>query len=575
MNVSNLVRLLEEMATLLELDGANSFKISAYTRAARAISGIGSDLDEYIQNKKLTDIEGVGKGLAEKIYEYAGSGKIGELEELRERIPSGLVAMTEIPGLGPKKARKLYEELEIQSIAGLKKACGDGTIEELKGFGKKTAEKILGGIEQLERYSGRHRIDSAREAALPVLERLRQSDHVIEAEIAGSLRRWKETVHDLDFVVATAKPREVMKLFVEHEDVVEIIAHGETKSSVILAGGIQADIRCVTEKQYPYALLHFTGSKEHNTKLRGRAKEFGLKLNEYGLFPEGKDEALKATSEADIHKHLKLAFIEPEMREDLGEIEAAEKGELPELITREDIRGIPHMHTHYSDGRPDLEDYAQWAHENGIQWMGISDHSQSLKVANGLTPERVKKQHEEIDSVNQRWAKKNVQLLRGIESDILTDGSLDYEDEVLDSFDFVVASIHTNFKLTRSEQTKRTITAMEHPATTILGHMTGRLILGRDGFDIDHKEVIRAAARLGVAIEINANPRRLDMDWRHVREAIDKGCMIAISPDAHVMDGLGDLVYGIAMARKGWLTRENLLNHLTTEQFLKFARSRK
>jgi len=575
MNVNNLISLLEEMAELLELDGANSFKVSAHSKAARALGDVGSDIEAYIQEGRIQDIPGVGKGLAAKIQEYHDAGRISELEELRERIPTGLIQMTRVPGLGPKKAKQIYEELNVESVEALQRACEQGAVAELKGMGAKTAEKILRGIEQYTRYSGNHRLDTARRAALPFLEELRRHDKVERVEIAGSLRRWKETVHDLDFVAATRSPGLVMDYFATLPGVASIIAKGETKTSVMLRGNIQADLRCVTGDQFPYALMHFTGSKEHNTRMRGRAKEYGLKLNEYGLFPEGKKKSKPAKDEAEIYGHVDLAYIPPEMREDMGEMEAAEENRLPSLIRREDLRGVLHMHTKYSDGKPEVEDYAKWAKQNGVEWMGISDHSQSLKIANGLSVDRLREQWEEIDKVNELYGNKGVRILKSVECDILPDGSLDYPDEILSQLDFLIVSVHTHFNLSEEDQTQRVCRALENPHVTLLGHMTGRLLLSRDPYAMDQKAVIRKAAEEGVAIEINANPRRLDIDWRLIRFATDLGVRIAISPDAHIIEGLDDIDYGVAIGRKGWLTRDQLLNALSADEFLSFAKSRK
>ncbi len=575
MNKKALIDALSEMEVLLELDGANPFRSGAYGKAVRALEGSAEDLEERIAQGTLTGIDGIGKGLAEKIEEFARDGKIEELEELRARFPEGLIEMTRIPGLGPKKARSVYTELGIETVKELEEACNDGRLAGLKGFGEKTAKKILDGIAQLARFSGRHRLDVALAAAAPVLEKLRALKQVQEVETAGSLRRRKETAGDLDFVAATGKPKEVMEAFVSLDDVTAVLGKGETKSSVMLGGKLQADLRCVSAAEYPYALLHFTGSKEHNTRLRQIAREKKMKLNEYGLFPDGKKKPLAAKAEEDVYRHLGLSYIPPELREDIGEVEAAAEGKLPKLLEPGDIRGIPHMHTVYSDGKPYPEDYAEWASENGIEWMGITDHSRSLAVVQGLTIEKVRAQHGEIDALNKEWSKKGVRLLKGIESDILKDGSLDYPDDILDEFDFIICSVHTYFNLTEKEQTARVMKALDHPAATILGHMTGRLILARDGIAIDQRAVIRHAAKVGAAIELNANPRRLDMDWRLLPYAVEQGVRIAIGPDAHRMEGLKDMSFGVAMARKGWLEKKHVLNCLSADEFLKFARSKK
>lgn len=575
MNLSQLIRDLEEMAVLLELDGANPFKVGAYPKAARALKTNADEVHAHLENGTITEIDGIGKGIASKIEEYNESGRMEELEELRGKIPAGLVEMTRIPGFGAKKAKAVHKELGIDNLEDLKKACGDGTLAALKGFGEKTATKVLEGIEQLASYTGRHRLDSALMTALPILKELRNHKEVIQAELAGSLRRRKETVGDLDFVVATKKPVAVMDFFTGMKGVTSVLGKGETKASVMLHGSLQADLRCVTETEFPYTLLHFTGSKEHNTRLRQLAKEHDLKLNEYGLFPEGKEKPLPAKSEADVYKHLGLEEITPELREDMGEVEAAGEGRLPALVTRGDLRGMAHMHTTYSDGKPTPRLYAEWAEKQGISWMGIADHSRSLTVANGLSEERVLAQHKEIDAVNEEYASKKIRLFKGIESDILQDGSLDYPVKFLGNFEFIVASVHTHFNLTEKEQTARIIKAIENPHTTILGHPSGRLLLAREAYSCDLRAIIRAAAENGVAIEINANPWRLDLDWRLVQYAMEKGCRLSIGPDAHTMDGLEDLEYGIAMARKGWVEPSALLNTMTTDEFLKFASARK
>lgn len=573
MNALRLTAMLEEMATLLELDGANSFKVTAYQKAVRALSSYEGNLVDALEEKRLTQIEGIGKGIAEKIEEAYRSESIAELEELRKRIPRGLVEMTAIQGFGPKKALAVYTQLGIDTMAKLEAACRDGSLAGLKGFGEKTAEKILQGIAQLAKFSGRRRLDVALKAAAPLRAALAEHPAVLRVESAGSLRRRRETVGDLDFVVATESPDAVMDFFVSLESVESVLGKGGTKASVLLDSGIQADLRCVTPEQFPFAIAHFTGSKEHNTRMRQRAKDRGLKLNEYGLFPDGSETSLPAADEVEIYRHLGLPYIRPELREDLGEFTAGEENRLPEAVERRHLQGLLHMHTEYSDGKPTLEQYAEWATQHGFAWMGIADHSQSLTVANGLSEKRVLRQHEEIDSVNARHPA--VRLLKGIESDILIDGRLDYPDAFLANFEWIVASVHTHFSLPEAEQTARVLKAIENPHTTVLGHLTGRLLLAREGYAIDQKAIIRAAAQAGVAIEINANPMRLDLDWRLVHYAVEQGCRLCISPDAHVINGLMDYEFGIWMALKGWAEPKHLLNCLSADEFLAFARSRR
>lgn len=568
----DLVAALEEMTILLELDGANQFKSGAYTRAARAIGDWTGDLAAAVAQGTLTDIEGVGKGLAEKITEFVNTGAIAELAELRERIPAGLAELTEIPGFGAKKARLLWQEHGVTTIDQLEEKCRSGELAKVKGFGEKTVQNILGGIARNREYQGRFRLDTADNAVVGILESLRGAPGVERMERAGSLRRRMDTVKDIDILIASRDSGPVMDVFVALPQVTNVIARGPTKSSVLLSGGMQADLRVVTPEQFPFALHHFTGSKEHNTAMRRRAKERGLRMNEYGIFPEGSEISLAAKNEEEVFALLDLDWIAPEMRENMGEIEAAAGHKLPALITRDAIRGIPHMHTHYSDGTPKLEDYARWAEENNIAWMGISDHSQTAAYAGGLKPDRVAEQRERIDEINAAYRAKGVRLLAGIESDILADGSLDYTDDVLARFDFIVASVHSGFSLPEEEQTARLIRAVENKFTTILGHATGRLLLKREGIKCDLKAVIRAAAAAGTAIEINANPQRLDLDWRLVHFALDEGCRISLGPDAHHLSGLAHLDYGIAMGRKGWLTADRCINCMETVAFLELAR---
>lgn len=570
-----LIAALNRLAVLLEIDGANSFRTGAFTRGARALEDTTLDIDEAAATGRLTDIDGIGKGLADKIAEFLSTGAIAELVDLEARYPKGLVELTEVPGFGAKKARAVYDALGVDSLAALEAACRDGRVEVLKGFGKKTAANILAGIEQRRRFSGRFRLNVARGAAAPILAALRAHPAVARAEIAGSLRRWRETVGDLDFVVSTSDAHAVSASFVAMPGVTEVIGRGDTKTSVRLDNGMQADLRCVAEASFPFVLQHFSGSKEHNTRLRARAKDRGLKSNEYGLFPEGSDVSLPAASEADIYRHLGLAFIEPELREDLGEIEAAEAGALPRLIEEADVRGLMHMHTHESDGVPTLEEYAAWAAANKIAWMGIADHSQAAAYAGGLKPDRVRAQWAAIDAANAQWRERGVRLLKGIESDILADGALDYDEEMLAGFEFIVASVHSRFNLDEDAQTARLIRAIEHPRTTILGHATGRLLLERDGYAVRLNDIIDACARTGTIIEINANPARLDMDWRQVRHAVERGCLVSIGPDAHEMRGLQDTRYGVAMARKAWVPAARCVNTWSAEEFLAYARTKK
>ncbi len=574
MDKETVVQALKEIGNLLEIQGANVFRVNAHHNAARALEMFDGDFEETVRTGTLQSIKGIGKGIAEKIVQLVSTGRIDELEELRATTPSGLLDMLKIPGFGPKKAKVVFEQLGISSVGDLEAASQAGRIGALKGFGAKTEQNILAGIEQIKKHAGRYRADEARALAEPLLAFLETQKAVRRCCTAGSVRRWKETVKDVDLLVSTTKPETVMEAFVQRPEVESVIARGSTKSSVRLRGGIQADLRCVSDKQYPFALLYFTGSKEHNTSLRHRARQKGLKLNEYGLFPEGKDASLPCKTEEDIFKALDLQYIPPEMREDAGEIEAAESGEIPALVELKNIKTILHMHTVASDGKVTLEQYAQWASERGLEALGIADHSRSAAYAGGLSSEEVRKQHEQIDTLNEEWKSKKVRLLKGIESDILADGSLDYEDDLLARFDFIVASVHSRFKMSRDDMTRRICRAIENPYTTFLGHPTGRLLLMREPYALDINEVIECAVRNRVAIEINADPHRLDLDWRHVRGAAAKGALFLIGPDAHELAGLDNVRYGIGVARKGWLEARHVVNTWPADKLQAWLRER-
>lgn len=576
MDKSFAVAALEEIGRLMEIQGENPFRCNAYHNAARALEMFEGDFEALLLEGRLTELRGIGKGLAETITHLVTSGRLPELDALRAKTPPGLLDMLEIPGFGPKKARAVFESLGIASLDALEAACRDGRVAALKGFGEKSQAKILEGIAQLRRGAGLFRADVARAAAEPLLRALAEHPDVIRAEIAGSLRRWKEVVHDIDLLAATRAPEKVMDFFTRLPGAESVIAAGASKSSVRLKGGLQADLRCVTEAQFPFALHYFTGSKEHNTALRARAKKRGLKLNEYGLFPEDSEESLACADEAALFAALGLGWIAPELREDLGEIDAAAEGRLPRLVEAGDLRAIFHMHTNASDGAPTLSDYAAWAEARGVALMGIADHSRSAAYARGLSAERVIAQRQAIDELNARRSPTAPgRLLKGIESDILADGSLDYDEDLLAGFDFIVASVHSRFQMPREEMTRRVCRAIEHPRTTILGHPTGRLLLRREGYAIDLNEVIECAARRGVAIEINANPHRLDLDWRWARVAIEKGALLCIGPDAHDLDGLDDTRFGLGAARKAWAEPRHILNAWPPEKILAWLSARR
>ncbi|HLG20562.1 MAG TPA: DNA polymerase/3'-5' exonuclease PolX [Bdellovibrionota bacterium] len=549
---------LEEIAVLLELKGENPFKVRAYSAGARTLESVDGDLGSLMSSGRLWEMKGIGAALKEKITELAQTGKLVYLEKLRKEFPETLFDLLKVQGLGPKKVKVLYEELGIESLEQLEKACRENRLLKLAGFGQKTQEKVLKGIEFLHTASGRYLYGDVIDTAEGILHKMKKWKEIERVSLGGSLRRGKEMVKDVDIVAASTKPQAVMDKFVAMPGVVQVLAHGETKSSVILGKGLQCDLRVVTDKEFPYALHHFTGSKEHNTAMRTRAKETGFKMNEYGLFKGEK--LVPCNDEAAIFKALGLAYIPPELREDNGEIEAAERGKIPELIELGDLRGFFHVHSTYSDGRNTLAEMVAAAAEMDIEYIGISEHSQTAFYAGGLKEADIDRQFTELDHLQKKYPK--LRIFRGVESDILPDGSLDYPDRVLKNFDFVIGSVHASFNMPEEEMTKRCVRALENPYCTILGHPTGRLLLNREAFKIDLHAIIDRAANLGKIVELNANPYRLDLDWRVVGYAKEKRVRLAIDPDAHDTKGLSDIRFGINMARKGGLTKRDVFNTL-------------
>ncbi len=565
MDKSRVAAILNEIGTLLELKGENPFRANAYHNAARAIEQLEGSLEQLVADKRLGEIKGIGESMQEKITTLLTTGRLPYYEELRASLPHGLVEMLRIPGMGPKKVRAVYDELGIDSLEKLRQACESGQIAQLKGFGEKTQQKILEGLKFLDQAGKRFLLSEAQEIAHRVFERLRQLPGVLRGEVCGSLRRRKETIGDLDILLSSANAAPVMDAFVKMPEVAEVIAHGTTKSSVVLENGINCDLRIVSDEQFPFALHYFTGSKEHNIAMRARAQSYGLKLNEYEL--SGPKKSIRCKDEADIFKALDLDYIPPELRENTGEIEAAAAHQLPDLIEVDDLRGTFHVHTDWSDGSASLEEMAVAAKKLGLKYLGIADHSPSLTVANGLTPQRVRKQHAEIDALNERLH--GIRLLKGTECDILPDGQLDYDDKTLETFDYVVASVHSHFNQSQEEMTRRIVRALSHPKVLMLGHATGRLLLRREGYKVDLDQVLGAAAQYGKIIEINANPYRLDLDWIHCKHAKSLGVMLVINPDAHAPSELKFLPFGIDVARRGWLTRKDVLNTLPLSQVLR------
>lgn len=557
-----LIKTLEEIALLLELKGENPFKTRAYRNGAEIVQNFDGDIVARAAANDLKGIKGIGDALQQKLHELASTGSLEYYDNLRAEFPESLFELFEVQGLGPKKIKAVYDQLEVDSIASLKAACEDGRIAGLKGFGAKTAEKVLGALANREKFADRFRLGDVAPLAENLLERLKDHPKVSRAEIAGSYRRAKETLHDLDFLVATKEPAELTSFFATLPEVHEIIVQGETKTSIRLENGLQCDLRAVSNDHFPFALQYFSGSKEHNVALRSLALKQGLSLNEYDF--TGDRDIPEVHEEADIYKALGLEFVPPELRENRGEIEAAHEGTLPKLVTLENLRGTFHNHTTASDGKNTLAEMAEAAQEHGLQYLGIADHSKAAFQANGLSEDRLLKQIAEIKELNENFD--GFAIIPGSEVDILRDGSLDFDDEILAQLDYCVASIHNAFTIGEEEMTKRIISAMENEHVTMIGHLTGRLLLKRDPYAVNIEKIIDCAAETRTIIELNCNPWRLDMDWRWWKRARDLNVLTSINPDAHATDQLQFLAYGARVARKGWLRRRDVLNCLTLEE---------
>jgi DNA polymerase (family X) len=567
MDKKRIAEILDEMGTLLELKGDNPFRSRAFHNASQIISGITEDLSTLVKSQSLTKIKGIGNALADIITDLIMTGVSKQYEELRSSIPKGVLELLRLQGLGPKKVKVLYEKMDIKSVEELKKACEQKLLRSVEGFGAKTEENILKSIEQRERSSDKHRYPQALESAEKIVRMLKGIKGIKRCDYAGSLRRRKEIIGDIDILVSVAdtKRSEVFKKFTTYEEVDSILAIGDTKASVILKNGIQCDLRLVKDAEYPFALNYFTGSKEHNVEVRSLARKYGWSLNEYGftyikeIKSSRKDKNIPSCdNEEDIYEALGLHYIPPELRENTGEIEYAQENIIPKLIELSDLRGTFHCHTTASDGLSTLEQMVEAAKNLEWKYLGIADHSQAAAYAGGLSPEKVHTQMKQIDRMNEKDS--NFRIFKGTECDILSDGSLDYSDKLLSEFDYVVASIHNKFKMTEDEATKRIIKALKNKYVTILGHPTGRLLLEREGYPVNINEIINVAADYGKAIEINSHPMRLDLDWRYVKYAKERSVRIFINPDAHHVDGLSDVKYGVGIARKGWLEAKDVVN---------------
>jgi DNA polymerase (family 10) len=562
------VETLERIALLLELQGENPFKVRAYHNGARALEMLEGDLGTLVREDQLKGIPGLGEALREKIATLVTTGRLPYYDDLRAQFPPQLFELFDVPGLGPKKIKALYEKLNIASLADLEKACQDDQVAGLDGFGAKTQEKLLHGLATLKQGAGRHLASVAAQAATTLLDDLRAHPDTIRLSAGGSTRRRNETVHDIDIIVSTKNPDAISRAFRGHPLVARVLAAGDTKSSVMLTNGLQADLRVVSDEEYPFALMYFTGSKEHNIVLRGLAQDRGWTLNEYRLAPVKKGAATipGIRDERDVYELFGFDYIEPELRENRGEFEAAAKHRLPDLVKLEHLKGTFHNHTRASDGRNTLSEMAAAARELGLQYLGIADHSKASFQANGLDAARLKKQIIEIQALNKDFD--DFRLFSGTECDILKDGTLDFSDSVLAQLDYVVASVHSSFTLGEADMTKRLIRAMENPQVTMLGHLTGRLLLKRESYAVNVPAVLDAAAETGTFIELNADPHRLDMDWRWWRLAKEKGVKCVINPDAHSTAGLQNLYFGIGAARKGWLTKGDVVNCLPLKKVI-------
>ncbi|MFL2968870.1 MAG: helix-hairpin-helix domain-containing protein [Candidatus Poseidoniaceae archaeon] len=609
---------LHQMAVLLELSGANMFRTRSYQNGSRLIGSLSQDLGELVASGELFELKGIGKGLGSAISQAVGEGKWPEdWADLHENTPAGLIEMLGIPGVGPKKIKVLHDELGVLSVADLQEACVKNEVAPMKGFGAKSQQRILDGIDLLARFSARRRLDIGLRYGQTFLGMISKLDGVERAELAGSARRRRETIGDLD-IVAAVQPSDVEMVtnaILSLNGIADVKGAGDSKVSVILdtsifeggfslghldpnvldaiggesyeqlesGGTIDAQVRLVPPHVFPFTLAYFTGSKEHNIRMRQVAQDKGLKLNEFGLMPEteltGLDAAatsLPAFDEAEIYSHLGLQYVVPELREDIGEIEASAAESLPELITLSEIKGALHNHTTLSDGDASLEQMADAARRLGWNWLGIADHSPTLTVANGASAEDLLSQHATMQEYNSQWKNEGVdfKLFSGVESDILEDGKLDHPDDVLSQIDYVVASVHAMGRWRSRDESQNTedlLKCIDHPATTVLGHPTGRILQGRDGYEVDLHTVLEYMSEENKngtlkAIELNASPYRLDLDWRFCKRAKELGVPVVINPDAHSVKGLGDIDYGVMIARKGWLERNDILNSLTAEE---------
>jgi DNA polymerase (family 10) len=567
MKNKELADLFGKMADILEFKGENPFKISAYRKASRIIGDLTEDVKEIAEQGALKNIPGIGEGMAQKILEYLKRGKISKFEEIRKGVSDELIAIMDIPGMGPKTLSMLHKEKGISNLSQLERALEDGSLLGLFGMGEKKIENIKRGIQLLKQSQGRMNLGAAFPVAKRIVETLREKTGSKKIEWAGSLRRRKESIGDIDILATGPDKGKIFRAFTHLPEVKEVLASGETKASVIVEGGTQVDLRVVEEDSYGAALQYFTGSKGHNIHLRGIAKAKGIKINEYGVFKGEKK--IGGKEEKDVYRVLGMEWIEPELREDRGEIEAAQKGRLPELVEESEIKGDLHVHSKWSDGTSSIEEVARAAQKKGYRYVAICDHSKSLKIAHGLDESRLMKQIEEIDRINEEL--KGFQILKGIEVDILTDGELDLSERALEKLDIVVGAVHSGFKQDKVKMTKRIVRALQNPHLHILAHPSGRLLGARDPYEVEIEELMEAAKKYGKALEINAYFERLDLNDIHCRKAKEMGMRVGIGTDSHHLDQMWMMSLGVAVARRGWLEPKDVLNTLSLKEILKWC----
>jgi len=563
-----IAKLFYEMADLLEITGENVFRVRAYQRAAENLESLTEEIEAVAQHGELLKIAGIGKDLAAKIEEYLASGKIADLEAMRKEVPRGLLSIMEVQGLGPKTAKLLYDRLGVDSVEKLEALARSGDILKVPGIREKTRDNILKGIATWKAGQSRMSVGKALGIADTLIEALRAHGGVTQIETAGSIRRRKETVGDIDILVTSEDPARVIQTFVSLPSALDVLAHGDTKASIRHQEGIQVDLRVVEPEVFGAALQYFTGSKEHNVRVREIASKKGLKVSEYGVFDEKSGKRIAGATEEDVYRAIGLPWIPPEIRENTGEVEAALKGKLPGLVEQDAIRGDLHAHTDWSDGHHPLEKLVEAAEARGYEYIIVSDHSKSSTVAGGLTPDELR---EQIRKIRELQKKHKIRILAGSECDILADGRMDFPDDVLRELDIVLAAVHSRFKQARAEMTARIVKALENPYVNILVHPTGRLIGERDPYDVDLEQVFAAAKKHGKAIEINASPQRLDLKDVHARRAAELGIPIAINTDTHYLENLDNMALGIATARRAWITGPQVLNTLPLKKLLAWA----